>query len=658
MSTTEGTPTIPEGSEDPTAATLRGDRYVDVRRASGADSVFEAFDARMQRPVTVEQLGSVGPRGQAFLREALVLARVSHPNLVRIYDAGVTDGVAHVVMERVRGRSLAERAPRRWRAVCAVYLDVARALAAVHAQRLVHRDVHPGNIIVGEDGRVKLLGLRLSRYRDDEAPSTVPDASATLHGAPTEGNGPLRFIAPEQHEGAAPHPTADVFALCCSMLTTLGGAPFEGREVEIVAAKRAGPPRIPPEVPASLAAVLRRGLAPDPADRHRSASALAEALSAVLGRRSKVRNGLLVGVSAVTLSALGWSLGAAQRNSACEDVATHPAWTPTHRDRLTRAFTGSPLAYAPDVLPEVLRSLDAHAQAWHRVAEASCEATRIRAEASEGVLQARRACLDEVASDLEVRVELLAAADARTLEHAHRVAANAASATRCTNLGALQREADRAPQGATSAALRRASAWIDAGQPERAHDLLGPALDPSAPPPIRAQALVLQGRASLARGAAPQAQPVLEEALSLALRHDEDPTAMAAALAAAHARLQTGDVGEARAFVDVARGLAQADESDADARAKALVARARLAAAHGDLDEALALLGDAAERHTEQGGPDSLAVAGVLAIQAELAGSRPEAAEALLRRASILERRLGSRHPATVRAHARARGPE
>ena len=188
--------------------------------------MYAAYDPDLDRRVALKMLhratGS-GAARQRMAREARSLGKLSHPNVVQVYDVGEHEGEVFIAMELVDGEPLNEflqRAPKpSWRQVLAAFLDAARGISAAHQKGLVHRDVKPSNILRGKDGRVRVadFGLATGRERDDLVPTVTPTPSdATMQLAETlpvaqgyEGaataNGAIvgtpLYMAPEQHEG-------------------------------------------------------------------------------------------------------------------------------------------------------------------------------------------------------------------------------------------------------------------------------------------------------------------------------------------------------------------------------------------------------------------------------------------------------------------------
>jgi len=244
-------------------------------------SVFAARDRRLGRTVAVKLLASAltGDGRKRFLREARAAARVSHPNVVVVYDAGVDGGRPYLAMELVEGgdlaSTLAARAPLPISEAVAIADRMLAALAALHGAGIVHRDVKPANVLLTADGDVKLTDFGIARL-DDAATLTV---EGSVLGTPA-------YLPPEQAQGERPTPAGDLYSLgavCFEMLA--GTPPFGTGPAATVALAHVSSP-LPSllerraDVPAAIVAVVERALAKRPEERWPSAPAMQAALTA------------------------------------------------------------------------------------------------------------------------------------------------------------------------------------------------------------------------------------------------------------------------------------------------------------------------------------------------------------------------------------------
>ena len=296
------------------------DRF-EVRRQIGVGAnafVYLAWDGQHQRPVALKVLRSERsrrPDTQArFLREAKAMARLDHPNVIRLYEVGTHEGRVFLALEYVEGRSL-----RRWiehdhppaEQILARYLEAGRGLAAAHEAGLMHRDFKPDNAVLGDDGRVRVVDFGLARStRGTDNFKTVENMTPGLRDALAEGpdllatigsSGTPAYKSLEQHFGRGTDPRADQFSFCVSLWEALYGArPFAGRSASEIARaieerRIEDPPRAQARViPKKVRKVLERGLAAERCERYDSMTPLLEALEDA-ARRKGLRGWLLPG---------------------------------------------------------------------------------------------------------------------------------------------------------------------------------------------------------------------------------------------------------------------------------------------------------------------------------------------------------------------------
>ncbi|MCA9717641.1 MAG: protein kinase, partial [Myxococcales bacterium] len=264
--------------------------------AGGMGVVFAAYDPELDRKVAVKLIHtsaaeSVEHRAR-MLREAQAMARLSHPNVLQVYEITEIDGEICVVMEYVDGQTLGEWAggePRGWRAVIECYLQFAAGLAAAHAEGIVHRDVKPDNAIIDRDGRVRVLDFGIAQTDAARGVDGVRVAAAGLDAlAPLKTRtgallGTPAYMSPEHVEGRGIDARSDQFSLCASLYEALyGRRPFRGDTLQQLIAAMLDEPLAPPpartEVPSWVHDIVARGLSRDPKDRWPSLDALADAL--------------------------------------------------------------------------------------------------------------------------------------------------------------------------------------------------------------------------------------------------------------------------------------------------------------------------------------------------------------------------------------------
>jgi WD40 repeat protein/predicted Ser/Thr protein kinase len=332
-------PPAPAAAEDlPALPPVDPDSYAigDEIARGGMGRILAARDRRLRRDVAIKVLRERDASPARFDREALITARLQHPSIVRVYDAGRLDGAPFYAMERVRGRSLdrvvagAPDAAARL-ALLPHVIAVADALAYAHSEGVIHRDLKPGNVLVGSFGETVVIDWGLAKdLRAGDADSwpgpdrRVPIAGAddlTVAGAVM---GTPAYMAPEQARGEPADTRSDVYAIGALLYAVLAGAPpiaGDGDHVVDYVAHGAITPlaRRAPEAPPELVSIVERAMAFEPAARYATASELADELrryaagqlvgahaysTATLIRRWIARHRAAVAVAAAALAVL------------------------------------------------------------------------------------------------------------------------------------------------------------------------------------------------------------------------------------------------------------------------------------------------------------------------------------------------------------------
>ncbi len=296
------------------------DRY-ELRAILGEGAfgrVYSGWDRRLEREVAVKVIKpwwAEDPEwAESFEREARLLARISHPGIVQIFDVGQAPDGLYYVSELVDGENLASRLARGplspWDAA-ALAEQLCRALAQAHAKSIIHRDVKPANILISKDGRIKVGDFGVARL----AEGSSDGASATIVGTP-------RYMSPEQARGLGLSPATDVYSVGVVLYEMLAGQPpFTERSAVELALRHLHdqPPELPARTPAEIVEITGRALAKDAAERYADAGEMAQALQrARLGvsanragapRRARSRAGVLVGAAATAKPGSSGSAG-------------------------------------------------------------------------------------------------------------------------------------------------------------------------------------------------------------------------------------------------------------------------------------------------------------------------------------------------------------
>ncbi len=309
---TLGNTVLDDGTSGDGGATLvRGatvGRYVVLQMvgAGGMGIVYAAYDPELDRKVALKLLrgdsrSSETTTGRTRLqREAQAMARLQHPNVIAVHDVGTFRDRVFVAMEFVEGQTLTRwLSPRRSaKEVLDQFLLAGEGLVAAHAAGLVHRDFKPDNVLVGDDGRVRVMDFGLARPAGEWVPvgdvavtdqtsdsSVSHDAFATPLTRTGALMGTPAYMAPEQHVGLAADARSDQFSYCVALYEGLyGERPFRGDSLAALAFDvtqgKVGPARAGPQVPGWVRRVLLRGLAVEPEKRWPGMDALLAALRA------------------------------------------------------------------------------------------------------------------------------------------------------------------------------------------------------------------------------------------------------------------------------------------------------------------------------------------------------------------------------------------
>lgn len=287
----------------------------------GLGTVYAAFDPLLSRGIALKtlhlevQAGDRESFEQMLLHEARAAAALSHPNIVTVYDAGLSEEGVYLAMERLHGRDLRHLLNDGWRPqvrqAVQIVRRIAEALAYAHHKGVVHCDIKPANIFMVSRTSPKVLDFGIARLAQH------PDAASSTHG------GSPYYMAPEQLRGDPVDRRCDVYALGVVLYELLTGQrAYSGSTLdEIGDAVRYRTPapvhEIRRDVPPALSAVVARAMAKDPADRHRSARQFARELRDWLGEQTPARGrglrpSLLQVAAAATatfaLAWIGWSL--------------------------------------------------------------------------------------------------------------------------------------------------------------------------------------------------------------------------------------------------------------------------------------------------------------------------------------------------------------
>jgi eukaryotic-like serine/threonine-protein kinase len=265
----------------------------------GMATVYLAEDSSLGRKVALkvmaERYAEDGEFVERFRREAQAAARLNHPNIIAVYDRGEADGRPYIAMEYLQGRTLKQviqsEGPLPPERAVAIAMQVLAGLRYAHEHGVVHRDVKPHNVLVGDDGRIKVTDFGIAHAGDPQ----MTEVGSIV--------GTAQYLSPEQARGRSVGPQTDIYSLGVVLYEMLSGrVPFEGDSSVAIAMQHVSdeaPPlrALSPQVPESLALVVAHAMLKDPSQRYGSADEFAADLD-------RVRRGLVPAAATMQTSAI------------------------------------------------------------------------------------------------------------------------------------------------------------------------------------------------------------------------------------------------------------------------------------------------------------------------------------------------------------------
>jgi tetratricopeptide (TPR) repeat protein len=459
----------------------------------GMGEVYAAYDPQLDRKVAIKLLRSRGDNADGrtrLMREAQAIAKLQHPNVIVVHDVGTFDDDVFIAMEFVEGRTLSGwlHAAARSRAdIMRVFMAAGRGLAAAHAAGLVHRDFKPDNVMVTNDGQVRVMDFGLARQADAATPAAVadapgqaallaklaeqtldPDATGKL-GAdnqvvpPSSGGylaakltmtgavlGTPAYMAPEQFAGQATDASTDQFSFCVTLYEFLyGHRPFEGDTyLTLMAQVVTGDVRAEPAksgVPSWMRKVLLRGLSPSPAQRFPSMNALLAALEVDPTIRPKRVAGTLALAAGFALALVAARRNAGTQHAVCRGGAERwrTVWeaggaSSPRKEAVRDAFMATGKTYAAQAFTGASRIIDDYVGKWIDMYTDACEATHVRGEQSTEVLDLRVSCLNERLGSVAALVDVFARGGETMVQNAVSAAGALPRVDRCAQVALLR----------------------------------------------------------------------------------------------------------------------------------------------------------------------------------------------------------------------------
>lgn len=653
-------PTLPDdGTESDQPSRLGHFEIVGRLGSGGMGMVFEGRDTVLDRRVALKLLhpgrNASSSAPARLLREAQALAKLSHPNVVTVFEVGVAGADRFIAMELVEGETLRTwmNQSNTWRQVLDVFLAVGHGLAAVHALGLVHRDFKPSNVLIdnrgvpklGDFGLVTAIGERATTSGDSDSTSaqTLTQSGAVL-GTPA-------YMAPEQQLGAVVDPRADQYSFAKSLKEAL-----------------------PATAPAPLQPILARALSAEPADRYPAMEPLLDALARI--RRGNRARWFAAGstVAALAVVTVAWSLGRAQ---SAVDPCPRPTdrldsvWSPGRRGALQAHLTEIDPALGARRFAAAAGVLDRGGERWLDQHVDACQAARASEQSGE-LLDRRMSCLDRALLEIDETAGVLErATDRATLDDAMRATLGLPALDDCADVAALRELLPRPtnPVQRTEAdALTKESVAIDVAQrtggikgtdvAARAQAAVARARTLGDPETLARTLRSLAGIQSELEAGAPLVDTQREAITQASAAHDDR---LVAELWTAQlvTLVKLDKAGDARTLLPAAEAALARARATTDLFVSFLDSKSQVLARTGDVPGALAILADAAHRLDDAGAasptsplhPLAVSIAARTATTYAVAGEWDKAATGLRAAIQLANAQYGPDHPAVMRLH-------
>ena len=546
--------------------------------SGGMGEIYEANDDQLGRRVAIKLVRSdrtaSSQADDRLLREAQILAQLSHPNIVQVYEVGRFEGRVFIAMEFIRGRSMrawlkehsAIQDKRYYREVLRLFTEAGRGLQAAHTAGLVHRDFKPDNILIGEDGRPRVVDFGLARTLTATSSNEytvehgrLPDSLLHAETLSMDGStsfplaaerrltaqgqilGTPLYMAPEQMRGEETDQRSDQFSFCVSLYEALHGVPpFSGRSLdELQEAVTKGLTRTAPRRGAHVAApvhhVLCRGLAAVPAERFPDMRTLLDMLEAWPRRRQRwIRTAITV--LAISVAAVLYSFRPEHSDDACSEARASivESWSPARRSAVEAAFISTGRSYAAASFHILAQQIEQYVGQLASENEATCRANEYRQQPTE-LLELRTLCIAGRRQRLEALLTQLEHADGTMVERATVAASELPALSTCLHAGTLRSGAP-VPAPEEEAEVERIRRQLARARTEEllghSDEALRIAQEQLAPSeylgygPLHAEVLYQSGRVLVFRGTKPEiteGEKLLEQATYLAnnTHHDE-----------------------------------------------------------------------------------------------------------------------------------------
>lgn len=528
----------------------------------GMGEVYRAYDPELDRSVALKILSIEQTYDQTFekaksrlVREAQALAQLSHPNVVAVHDVGSVEEDVFIAMEWVEGQTLREwlvESKRSISEVLSVLQAAGKGLAAAHQAGLVHRDFKPDNVIVGLDGRVRVLDFGLACAASEASDQDqnlieqrlrelkeISSSSPSLLPSPlTRAGGILgtpMYMAPEQHLGRVADQRTDQFGFCLVLYEALYGVrPFAAKKMKdmvcnVIQHRLSDPP---PDsgVPSWLRAIVVRGLSSKPEDRYPSMEALlAELLDPEeVVRKQRAQRRRLVFVLLVVLLGIGlplvvWYGLKYKRVSNCMEVQTELVgiWDRPTQETMEQAFLSTKKPYSAGTWQRVQQIFEQYIHDWSLMRAQICEATWLSGTQSEELLDRKMDCLTQRLDEVRELGKVFLEADASVVEKAVVATSGLSSLQHCQDKERLYSRMELPAPDAKRLVENLRQKLVEvrmlnkAGKYRKAHDKASQILKQAASlgyQPLSVEAMYWAGALKHSLGRSPKAVELLREA--------------------------------------------------------------------------------------------------------------------------------------------------
>ncbi|MGV6852088.1 MAG: serine/threonine-protein kinase [bacterium] len=553
-------------------------RYVLIEQvgSGGMGVVYSAYDPQLDRKVAIKFLHHkfVGNNKdtelqQRLLAEARSLAKLAHPNVVTIYDSGIYAKQVYIATEFLSGptlnrldKSLSDN----WESLLKLYIEAGKGLNAAHEAGLVHRDFKPGNIMLDQSGRAKVMDFGLAKQLDDQAETapftheyfTSEALSPDSWSSPESYSGVIMgtpaYMSPEQIQGYPATELSDQFSYCVALFEALFKTkPFKARTPQsaLDKIKKGAAHKIPKNssIPGNVQKIIFKGLSFDPEQRYPSMRALLDALHAAREKPPRYKY-----FAAITLAILiGSVLFIRQEQAdlcAFDDDPVNELWSPQAQSQVKSAFLSTNKSFATESWGLVNDKILGYLSKWKQKRVQACQLTHVQGSQSEELLDLQMLCLNHNKDSLKALIAVLSKADDTIVSRSTRAVAELPALSSCDNPKSLLERLPLPNNESQQKLIQQQEQYIltskalyDAGKYQQSVDILDQVTPKSMAiyPPLKASYLYRKGRAQERLSQLEQSEKNLEAATFWATRSRDYPLAVQSATGLANA---TGYVGE------------------------------------------------------------------------------------------------------------------